>query len=347
MTRASTILTVKNGPVPTREPSSWTVPSNAAGVRLDKFLAVPGRLGSRGRVTAALEHGKVFLNDVEASRSDAGALLRDGDVVRLWMDRPGSARRRLGPADAGDLRILYEDETLIVLNKPAGLLAVPLERRSGASSAYEQIEDHLRPHGKRRPLVVHRIDRDTSGLVVFAKSALAQEQLKDQFRRREPERVYWAVVYGHPQPARGVWRDRLVWDRTALIQKRTSPGDPMGKDAISHYRVLETLPPLDDARGTLSESRRAGASLVEIRLETGKRNQIRIQAGLRGHTLVGERRYVFGSGSRVPIAFPRQALHACRLSFRHPTDNRPLSFEAPLPGDLAALLARLRRGGRT
>ena len=146
--------------------------------------------------------------------------------------------------------------------------------------------------------------------------------MKDQFRRREPERVYWAVVYGHPQPPEGTWRDHLVWDSKALIQKRTHPGDAQGKEAISHYRVIESLP---------------DASLLEVRLETGKRNQIRIQARLRGHTLVGEQRYVFGPESLRPIAFPRQALHAYRLSFRHPADGRPLSFEAPLPADLAGL----------
>jgi 23S rRNA pseudouridine1911/1915/1917 synthase len=309
----------------------WTVEDDGAGLRLDKFLAAPDRLGSRGRVTAALDHGKVFLNDAEAGRSRAGSLLRRGDVVRVWMDRPGSARRRFSPTRTGDVEILYEDEMLIVLNKPAGLLAVPLERRSEASSAYEQIEDHLRPHGKKRPMIVHRIDRDTSGLVIFAKNGSAQARMKDQFRRREPERVYRAIVYGHPDRPEGTWRDRLVWDPKALIQKRTHPDDPKGKEAISHYRVIERL---------------TDASLLEIRLETGKRNQIRIQARLRGHTLVGEQRYVYGPESLRPIAFPRQALHAYRLAFRHPSDGRPLRFEAPLPDDLAGLLARLRRGRR-
>lgn len=308
---------------------SWIVPEEGAGIRLDKFLAAPERLGSRGRVGAALAKGKVFVNGTEATSADGGSRLRAGDVVRIWMDRPGSARRRHGPTEAGELQILYEDAALMVVNKPAGLLAVPLERKSAAPSAYDYIETHLRPRGKRRPLVVHRIDRDTSGLVIFAKDARAQQQLKDQFRRREPERVYLAVVYGHPEPPHGTWRDHLVWDTDALIQKRTHRSDPKGKEAISHYRVIETLP---------------GASLVEIRLETGKRNQIRIQARLRGHTLVGERRYVYGPDAIRPITFPRQALHAYRLSFRHPIDGRPLTFEAPLPEDLVALLARLRRG---
>ena len=313
---------------PSSKGASWTVVADAAGVRLDKFLAGDQRLGSRGRVATALDKGKVFVNGAEAGRAEAGSLLRCGDVVCVWVDRPGSARRQRGPTEAGDLEILHEDDVLIVVSKPAGLLAVPLERRSEAASAYEQIETHLRPHGRRRPLVVHRIDRDTSGLVVFAKTLRAQEQLKGQFRRREPERVYWAVVYGHPRPAHGTWRDHLVWDSRTLIQKRTREGDPYGKEAISHYRVLEAL---------------QGASLVEVRLATGRRNQIRLQARLRGHMLVGERRYVGGPESLRPIPFSRQALHAHSLSFRHPADGRLLRFEAPVPTDLAGLLARLRR----
>src|SRR5204863_6282923 len=155
-----------------------------------------------------------------------------------WVDRPGSGRRR-SPLRAGELPVVYEDEALIVVNKPAGLLAVPLERRSEAASAFEIIREHLRRRGRRRPFVVHRIDRDTSGLVVFAKSAAAQDHLKGQFKRHRPERVYQAVVYGHPSPASGTWRDHLVWDERALIQKETHPRDPRGKEAISHYTVIE------------------------------------------------------------------------------------------------------------
>lgn len=229
---------------------------------------------------------------------------------------------------AGDLRIIYEDGMLLVVNKPAGLLSVPLERRSEAPSAYDQLEDHLRSRGKRRPFVVHRIDLNTSGVVVFAKDARTQARLKEQFKRREPERVYRAIVYGHPSPPAGTWRDHLVWHPKALIQLETHPRDPRGKEAISDYRVLETF------RDT---------SLIEVQLRTGKRNQIRIQARLRGHTIVGERRYVFGPESLRPIEFPRQALHAYRLAFCHPADGRLLRFEAPLPADLTELMARLRR----
>jgi 23S rRNA pseudouridine1911/1915/1917 synthase len=204
---------------------------------------------------------------------------------------------------------------------------VPLERNAGVPSVYEQLEAYYRSHGKRKPFPVHRIDQDTSGLVIFAKDSNSQQALRGQFRRQEPLREYWAVVYGLPEPIEGTWRDHLVWDRKALIQKQTHPRDPQGIEAASEYRVLEAF---------------AETSLVQVRLQTGKRNQIRIQARLRGHTLVGERRYVFGPDSLRPIPFKRHALHARRLAFRHPGDGRELSFEAPLPADLAALLDRLR-----
>jgi 23S rRNA pseudouridine1911/1915/1917 synthase len=305
----------------------WIVSAVDAGVRLDKFLAAGDRLGSRKRASVALDRAKVFVNDVEAA-SDAGATkLAMGDRVRVWMDRPGSSRSRT-PVRTGDLRILFEDESLIVLDKPAGLLAVPLERKEHADSVVDQLVIHLRPQGKRKPLVVHRIDRDTSGLVVFAKTPTAQRALRDQFKRRTVERIYRAVVYGRPQPPSGVWRDRLVWDRKALIQKETHPRDPEGKDAVCRYETLETF---------------AATSLIEVRLETGKRNQIRLQARLRGHTLVGERRYVYGPDVLRPVEFPRQALHAFRLTFLHPASGAPLRFEAAMPSDLVALVARLRK----
>ena len=309
----------------------WTVSTGESGLRLDKYLAAGERLGSRARAMAAIERGKVFVNDVEAALADAARKLSAGDRIRVWMDRPGSAKARPRPQKVADVVVLFEDDALLVVTKPPGLLAVPLERKANAPSVFDQLEDHFRSRGKRKPLVVHRIDRDTSGLVVFAKTVRAQGALKEQFKRREPERVYLAVVYGRPSPPRGMWRDHLVWDTKALIQKETHPGDPRASDAISEYRVLEAF---------------ADASLIEVRLRTGRRNQIRIQARLRGHTLVGEKRYVFGPEAIRPIAFERQALHAHRLSFLHPSDGRRLTFEVPPPPDFTALLARLRQRGQ-
>ena len=308
----------------------WTVNAREAGARLDKFLAHADRIGSRVRAMTALERGKIFLNEREMTLDQAGTRLAAGDVVRAWMDRPGSAKRRATLGDDRDLPIVYEDDTVVVLDKPPGLLAVPLplRRRANAPSVFDEVKEYLWRHGRRRAFVVHRIDRDTSGLVVFAKSAAAQDQLKGQFKRHLPERVYQAVVYGHPSPSSGTWRDHLVWDDRSLIQKETHPRDPRGKEAISHYTVLEQL---------------KGSALIEVRLVTGRRNQIRIQARLRGHTLVGEQRYTYGPDVLRSIAFPRQALHAHRLAFAHPADGRALRFEAPIPQDLVELIARLRR----
>jgi 23S rRNA pseudouridine1911/1915/1917 synthase len=270
----------------------------------------------------------VFVNGAEASLKEAARPLVPGDTVRLWMDRPGSAKALMRTGPVGDLDVIYEDDLLIVINKPAGILTVPLERKTGLPSVYEQIEDRFRSHGKRRPFPVHRIDQDTSGIVVFAKDAGTQRTLKDQFKRREPDRVYRAVVYGIPDPAEGTWRDFLVWDDKALIQKETHPRDPRGTEAICTYRTVERF---------------SGAALIQVRLRTGRRNQIRIQARLRGHTLVGEERYVYGPDALRPIAFGRQALHAFQLSFVHPAEQRVVEFEAPLPEDIAELLGRLRR----
>jgi 23S rRNA pseudouridine1911/1915/1917 synthase len=307
---------------------TWIVAPEDGGLRLDKFLADRSRLRSRGRAGDALQHGKVFLNGAEVTPADAARRLAPGDAVRLWMDRPGSSRKLAQrPARAGELSIVYEDEALVLIDKPAGLLTVALPRRDEAPSVEEMLSDHFRSKAKRRPFVVHRIDRDTSGLVMFATRPDAQVKLKEQFRRHTAERVYRAVVYGVPRPGQGTWRDHLVWDQESLIQKETHPHDPRASQAECRYRVVESF---------------GHASLLEISLVTGRRNQIRLQARLRGHMLVGERRYVYGPQELRPIAFPRQALHAWTLGFEHPTSGRHMRFQAPLPDDIVELVRTLR-----
>ncbi|HXW06161.1 MAG TPA: RluA family pseudouridine synthase [Vicinamibacterales bacterium] len=302
------------------------VTDDEAGTRLDKFLAASGRLGSRARALAALGRGKVYLNSSEATPADASCRVAAGDRVRLWMDRPGSARPGPRIGEVRGLTIVYEDDVLLVVDKPPGLLSVPLERNPGIPSIYDRLEARFRSHGRRRPLVVHRIDQDTSGLVVFAKDAAVQAALHGQFRKRLTERLYDAVVYGRPEPAQGVWRDVLAWNSRALIQEQARPGQPGAQEAVCEDRTVEAL---------------RGATVLEIGLRTGRRNQIRIQAALRGHPLVGEKRYVYEAPVQ-PIRFPRTALHARRLAFRHPVEDRLVSFEAPRPADLAELIARLK-----
>ena len=320
-------------------PNEFLVTSSEAETRLDKWLAAAERLTSRRRAFAALERGQVFVNDAEQSAADAGRKLQSGDKVRLWLDRPGSAQRRSYASSESKstgkrrdgLHILFEDESLIVLDKPAGLLTVPLPSQPEEPSLQALVEQHLNHRAnqrapQRKPLAVHRLDRDTSGVVAFAKSFPVQQKLKDQFIRRQPERVYWAFVYGVPVPEQGEWRDQLVWDQEELSQRQPNAKDDHTHEAISRYRVVETY---------------AAASLLEIQLVTGKRNQIRVQAAQRGHQLIGERQYSSKPAPRPLIECPRQALHALRLVIKHPIDERRLTFTAPLPEDLEKLKQRL------
>jgi 23S rRNA pseudouridine1911/1915/1917 synthase len=165
--------------------------------------------------------------------------------------------------------------------------------------------------------------------VLFAKSRAAQQQLKGQFERHEPERVYLALVHGDVRAAAGEWRDLVVWGAEELRLKRTGRSDPDGAEAVCRFRVIERF---------------GRATALEVSLVTGKRNQIRLQASLRGHPLLGETMYRGPRAPASPVPAPRQALHAWRLGFAHPRDGRPLRFEAPLPADLDALLRLLRRG---
>jgi 23S rRNA pseudouridine1911/1915/1917 synthase len=315
---------------------TWTVEPAEAGQRLDKFLAAADRAGSRSRAADALARGRVFVDDVEMTAGDGARTVAAGSTVRLWIDRPGSASRGATPRNRHGLETIFEDDMLIVVNKPAGMLSVPLDDAGpapadggGGASVLDLLQQRFRSHGGREPFVVHRIDRDTSGVVLFALNARARAALTKQFADRTPERVYLALVDGHPHPSMGTWHDRLVWDEDNLRQRAARPGDRDAVDALADYKVLEAF---------------ESTSLLEVRLTTGRQGQIRVQAQLRGHPLVGDRRYGGrGPASRDPIAFNRQALHAHRLVFTHPVDRRPIEATAPPPADLAALLDRLRR----
>ncbi|MFN0124274.1 MAG: RluA family pseudouridine synthase [Blastocatellia bacterium] len=330
-----------------------SVAPEEAGQRLDKWLAASGRLGSRSRALEAIARGRIFLGAGEMTVADAGRPLSAGEAVRIWMNRPGSAARRpVINRRAHGLHIVFEDDDLIVLNKPAGLLTVKTDNEAEAESLERLVENHLRS-GRAHALVVHRIDRETSGLVVFAKNGRAQAQLKKQFLHRAPRRIYLAAVHGCPRPDQGIWRDYLWWDRKYLAQRPSREDAPEAREAISHYRVLETFReaaprvlPGEPAREI------ARASLLEISLVTGRQHQIRAQAALHGHQVVGEKIYsreeLGGVGKRgtvFEIGLSRQALHAQALEFHGPRDNKVMKFEAPLPDDMRDLLARLRAQG--
>jgi 23S rRNA pseudouridine1911/1915/1917 synthase len=229
------------------------------------------------------------------------------------------------------LRIVHEDASIVVVDKPAGLLVEPLPGRSGEEpTLVDLVGDHYRHTPRARWYVVHRIDRDTSGLVLFARTPAARDALKAQFAQRTPSRVYLAVTLGRPSPPRGIWRDTLAWDPTLLRQRKAHGQDVRGKDAEARYRVTRQF---------------ADAALVEVSLVTGKRNQIRVQAAMRGHPLLGERQYRFNAPPEPPTLprISRQALHASTLGFIHPETGRHFTCTAPLPHDLVELLAALDR----
>jgi 23S rRNA pseudouridine1911/1915/1917 synthase len=306
----------------------WLVGETEAGTRLDAWLAAHPEVGSRGKAREAIERGKVFLNGEELVYSDAARRLRAGDRVGFWPDRPGSARARSRQvvATRHALDVVFEDEAILVVDKPAGWLVEPLPGEAhGEVTLLDLIGDHLRGAARVRAYVVHRIDRDTSGLVLFALTPDARDDLKTQFERRTPERVYLAVVHGVVDPAAGTWRDKLVWDKERLLQKRAHIREERAKDAVAQYRVLE---------------QHQAAAVIEVSLVTGKRNQIRVQAGLRGYPLVGERLYGFGATGSLQLS--RQALHAARLAFTHPKTRRRVEFTAPLPDDMRDLIEKLR-----
>jgi 23S rRNA pseudouridine1911/1915/1917 synthase len=310
----------------------WTVENADAGTRLDKWLATRTDAGSRRRATEWLERGKVFLKGEPVDLTAGAHRLVAGERVGVWVDRPGSSK----PVDRSVrkvrylLNVLHEDESIVVVDKPVGVLVEPLPKREGEEQTLvDLLADHYKHAPRAHSFVVHRIDRDTSGLVLFARTAAARDALKAQFEQRTPERVYLAVVLGRPVPASGTWRDKLAWDPAALRQRRAHGQDARAKDAEARYTVTEEF---------------RDASLVEVSLVTGKRNQIRVQAAMRGHPLLGERQYRFDAPPEPPTLprIDRQALHAWTLGFIHPATGRRVTYTSPLPADLTALLSALR-----
>ncbi len=253
----------------------------------------PGTSGRR--LKQWLGGARVRVNGVVVCRGDAPV----GPDDRVELDAPPAAF----PAP---LRLVHEDEHLLVINKPTGLLTIATETQRGRT-AYRLLGDWVRARGGRRIFVVHRLDRETSGLLVFAKSFAVKRALQGQFQARTPERVYVARVGGVVRDQEGTLTSRLVEDRALRVR---TAREGRGKEAITRYRVLE---------------RYREATLLELALVTGRRGQIRAQLAALGHPIVGDRAY---GSRRDPLR--RVCLHATRLSFVHPNGRRVV-FESPPP----------------
>lgn len=279
--------------------------------RVDRLL---GQLleFSRSEVRGLLQAGGVQLNGEPCS--DPGRALLPRDQIFIRFDPHTRYREktvRAAPKPRG-FAILFEDEHLIVLDKEAGLLTVPSERHEDDTLVH-RLRHYLSPKNPQRGRVhlVHRLDRDTSGVLVFAKSSEAAVQLIQQFAARKPERRYVAITSGRLATEQGRLESRLASDIT--LTQRSSP---RGALAITHFKVLERF---------------EDSSWLELQLETGKRNQIRAQLSELGHPILGDRRY--GEAKALTKAWPyrRLALHALTLGFVHPLTGKTLVFEAPLP----------------
>ncbi|MDR7556746.1 MAG: RluA family pseudouridine synthase [Armatimonadota bacterium] len=299
------------------------VDAAAAGQRLDAFLAARAPALSRARIQALIASGHVTVPRLAGRRLRPAARLRAGDVVVLVVPPPAPAILQPEPLP---LDIVYEDADVLVVNKPAGLVVHPGAGRTSGTLVHAVLAhcpDLPGIGGVHRPGIVHRLDKDTSGLLVVAKTEAALRSLQAQIAAKRATRDYLALVWGVPAPAAGTIEAPLGRDPRRRTRMAVRPD---GRPAVTRYRVVEAFPEF---------------ALLEVRLVTGRTHQIRVHCAHIGHPVVGDP--VYGR-RRNPWGLRRQALHAYRLAFAHPRDGRAMQFEVPLPEDLVRVLQALRKG---
>jgi 23S rRNA pseudouridine1911/1915/1917 synthase len=284
---------------------------------LDRWLRelMPGK--SWNDVRRLARTGKIFVDGVPLL--DPTRLVAAGADVELRQNAPRATRTPSLPRSA----ILHLDAQVVVVEKPSGISTVPFDENE-RGTLDELVMETISERGRRAPLgIVHRIDKETSGVVVFARTVAAKIALKNQFRFHTVGRRY--VTIAHGDVTGGKITSHLVQDR-GDGRRGSTDNEELGREAITHVKWLESL---------------RGASLLECRLETGRTHQIRIHLSERGHPLVGERVYSKNyRGELIPA--PRLMLHARELAFDHPTTGERLSFEQAMPADMQGVLASLR-----
>ncbi len=297
-----------------------------AGQRLDKALADASGL-SRERVKALIAEGKVTLAGKTAKQASGKVT----GCLNFAIEVPPPADAKASPQDI-PLVIVYEDEHLVVVDKPAGMVVHPAAGNADGTLVNALLH-HCRGQlsgigGVARPGIVHRIDKDTSGLLVVAKSDVAHEGLARQFADHSLERAYLAVCNGHPQPPSGTVDERIGRSDANRKKMAVLPKDSSrGKHAVTRYKTLRKMD---------------GCALVECRLETGRTHQVRVHLASIGHALVGDPLY--GKPNREVrdvlkrLNFQRQALHAAVLGFIHPVTSDRMRFESDLPPDMEELI---------
>jgi 23S rRNA pseudouridine1911/1915/1917 synthase len=319
---------------------SFVVPAEAAGLRLDRWLAGTLPAFSRSRLQALIAAGEVRVDGHPAQ--DAGRKLKAGQSVELKVPPPAPAQPIAQPIP---LTILHEDDDIIVIDKPAGLVVHPAaghEDGTLVNALIAHCGDSLSGiGGVRRPGIVHRLDKDTSGLLVVAKNDRAHQGLSAQFadhgRTGPLERAYLALVWGMPRKPRGTI-DAPIERSARNREKMAIAREGHGRHAVTHYEVLEGYP---------AGAAEPLASLVRCELETGRTHQIRVHLAHIGHPLLGDPAYGAAfrtKAARLPdaaqaalAALGRQALHATMLGFAHPATGQTLSFSTEAPTDFAGM----------
>ena len=291
--------------------------------RLDRWLADQLPDWSRSRLQKLVEQGQVTLNGQICTSKKA--TVQAGDCVHLTI--PAAAPLALEPENI-PLDILYEDDELVVLNKPAGLVVHPAPGHESGTLVHALLA-HC-PNlagigGVQRPGIVHRLDKDTSGAIVIAKTDRAHQHLQAQLKAKTAQREYLAIVYGSPATNSGtidlpIGRHPIDRKKMAIV-----PIEKGGRQAVTHWQVLDRL---------------GNYTLMQFRLETGRTHQIRVHTTQMGHPIVGDP--VYGSGRSIGVNLTGQVLHAHKLHLEHPLTGKPVEAIAPLPAEFLKLLQVLR-----
>jgi 23S rRNA pseudouridine1911/1915/1917 synthase len=342
-------------------PITISVPAEAAGQRLDQFLAAQLPDTSRARVQLLLEGGKALIN---GKLSKPSLKLKGGETITILGDATPPPLRAM--AEDIPLDIIYEDDDLAVINKPAGMMvhagagATDDDRNRGTlvNALLHRFAQLSEVGGETRPGIVHRLDKETSGLILVARNDVAHRNLSKQFSGREVKKRYIALVHGWPERPHGTINAEI--SRDAIRRIRMTTRGSGGRSAVTHYEVRERI---DSPYGKFA--------LVDVRIETGRTHQIRVHMASIGHPVVGDTLYgaagVLRSsdaprkGSRKRNAAEREAgavapetqpgalrlnrnfLHAAAAELTHPRTGQPLSFTAPLPAELTSFLEKLHR----
>jgi 23S rRNA pseudouridine1911/1915/1917 synthase len=291
----------------------FRVPETDAGKRLDRVLAARPEIESRARAERLLAGGDVAVDGARRAKSHR---LAGGEQVEVELSQPET----LAPEQM-EISVVWADEYMLIVDKPAGIVVHPVGGRATGTLVHGLLELGAEGGEEDRPGIVHRLDRDTSGLLIVARSSAAHRRLQELVRRREVDRRYLALVRGHPRSRTGRIEAPIGRDRVDRVRHSLDTATP--RDAVTWFELRELLPE---------------HALLDVRLETGRTHQIRVHLEAIGLPVSGDPVY----GARGDLGLERQFLHASRLRFAHPFTGAEVDIGSPLPQDLAAALERAR-----